>query len=66
MAHYHDMAAESLRLVKECSDDRRRATYQNMAARWSALATEVLSQIERAGDFAPAFANREEDSVLKS
>ena len=57
LGHYREMATESLRLAHECPDDHRRATYLNMAARWLALATEVLSQIERTHDLAPARVN---------
>jgi hypothetical protein len=56
------MATESLRLAHECADDHRRATYLNMAARWLALATEVLSQIERAHDVDTALVNRDGDA----
>jgi hypothetical protein len=59
LRHYREMATESLRLAHGCPDDHRRASHLNMAAQWLALATKVLSQIERVHDVAAALVCRD-------
>jgi hypothetical protein len=52
--HYRQMAAHSLQMAQSSSDDEIKAHYIDSAARWSALATEVQRQLERAEGAVPA------------
>jgi len=46
IAYYRGMAAEALRLAQAADEDTQKASYLDIAARWNALATEMLREIE--------------------
>ncbi|MGH6890182.1 MAG: hypothetical protein ACREHF_13475 [Rhizomicrobium sp.] len=52
------MAAHALQMARSSRNDETKAHYIDSAARWSALATEVLRQLERADGAVPAILDR--------
>lgn len=54
LEYYRHMAAHSLHMAQLSGNDEAKAHYIDSAARWSALATEVQRQLERADGAVPA------------
>lgn len=66
LEYYRFMAAHSLHMAQLCADDESRAHYIDGAARWSALATEVQRQMERADGNIPAMLQDNKSSYSRA
>lgn len=66
LEYYRHMAGHCLELAKSFTNDEAKAHHIDSAARWSALATEVQRQIERAEDTVPAILDRRQENYSRA